>query len=158
MCDAQAAHEKTLTGLSVALAGANLIYGAGMLEAGMSLNFGSLIMDNEIISLIKRFVRGVEVSDETLATEEIQAIGPDGDFFGTDHTFRHMKDETAPKLVDRRVRDAWEADGQTDMYQRALQEARRLAVEHEPLPPDKEVLRQMRAIVAEAEASLGVHR
>ena len=40
-------HEKTLTGLMAALAGANLIYGPGMLESGITFDFAQLVMDNE---------------------------------------------------------------------------------------------------------------
>ena len=45
MTDAQSGHEKTLTGLLPALAGANLIYGLGMLESGVTLDYGQLVMD-----------------------------------------------------------------------------------------------------------------
>ena len=53
MCDAQSGHEKTLTGLLPALAGANLIYGLGMIEMGMTIDFGQLVMDNEFARMIK---------------------------------------------------------------------------------------------------------
>ena len=49
MSDAQTAYEKTLTGLAPALAGASLIYGAGMLESGMTCDLGQMVMDNETI-------------------------------------------------------------------------------------------------------------
>ncbi len=53
MTDAQSGHEKTLTGLLPALAGANLIYGLGMLESGVTLDFGQLVMDAEFARMIK---------------------------------------------------------------------------------------------------------
>ena len=53
MVDAQSGHEKTLTGLLTALAGANLIYGAGMLESGVTIDYGQLVMDDEFARLIK---------------------------------------------------------------------------------------------------------
>ena len=40
MTDAQSGHEKTLTAVLPALAGANVIYGLGMLESGVTLDFG----------------------------------------------------------------------------------------------------------------------
>ena len=87
MSDAQTAYEKTLTGLAPALAGASLIYGAGMLESGMTCDLGQMVMDNEAIALIRKFVAGVSVDDETLAVdhdllrglhafEPIDAFGP----------------------------------------------------------------------------------
>ena len=53
MCDAQSGHEKTITGLLPALAGANLIYGLGMIESGMTFDYGQLVMDNEFAEMIK---------------------------------------------------------------------------------------------------------
>ncbi|MBW2635160.1 MAG: hypothetical protein JRE14_13745, partial [Deltaproteobacteria bacterium] len=40
-------HEKTLTGLIPALAGANMIYGLGMLESGITFDFAQLVLDCE---------------------------------------------------------------------------------------------------------------
>ena len=38
LCDAQAGFESLLTALPEALAGANLIYGSGMVDSGMALD------------------------------------------------------------------------------------------------------------------------
>ena len=54
MSDAQVGHEKTISALLPALAGANLIYGPGMLEMGMTFSFGQLIIDDEIAAMVKR--------------------------------------------------------------------------------------------------------
>ena len=43
---AQSGHEKTLTALLPALAGANLIYCLGMLESGVTFDYGQLVMDD----------------------------------------------------------------------------------------------------------------
>ncbi|NIO04388.1 MAG: Trimethylamine methyltransferase MttB, partial [Proteobacteria bacterium] len=59
-----------------ALAGANLIYGLGMLEMGMTLSFAQLVMDNEFARMIKHVVKGIPVNDETLAVDVIREIGP----------------------------------------------------------------------------------
>ena len=67
MVDAQSGHEKTLTGLMPALAGANVIYGLGMIESGMTFDFGQLVMDDEFAGMIKQCVRGIRVDDESLA-------------------------------------------------------------------------------------------
>jgi len=54
LSDAQSGHEKTLTTLLPALAGANMIYGGGMLEMGLTMSFGQLVMDNEIIAMTRK--------------------------------------------------------------------------------------------------------
>ena len=75
MVDAQSGHEKTITGLLPALAGANLIYGLGMIEMGMTIYYGQMVMDNEFARMIKYLVQGIPVNDETLAVDVIKEIG-----------------------------------------------------------------------------------
>ena len=48
-----------MTSLLPALAGANLIYGMGMLELGVTFSFAQLVIDNEIARMCKRVVQGV---------------------------------------------------------------------------------------------------
>jgi len=88
--DAQSGHEKTLTGLLAALAGANLIYGLGMLESGVTFDCGQFVMDNEFARMIKQCVRGIPVDDETLAVDDIAAVGSFGDFLSLDATLRRV--------------------------------------------------------------------
>ena len=156
MTDAQSGHEKTLTGLLPALAGANLIYGLGMLESGVTMDYGQLVLDNEFARLIKYSLAGIPVNDETLAVEDIAAVGSFGDFLSLDATYRHMREQSMPKLIDRRVREDWASAGSTDAYARAMHEARRLLAEHHPEPLPDGVLAEMRSIIHDAEAELGV--
>ena len=155
MTDAQSGHEKTLTGLLPALAGANLIYGLGMLESGVTMDYGQLVLDNEIARLIKYSVGGIPVNDETLAVEDIAQVGSFGDFLSLDATYKHMREQSMPKLMDRRVREDWASAGATDAYTRAMTEARRLLAEYQPEPLPDAVLDEMRSIIHEAETELG---
>jgi len=138
------------------LAGANLIYGLGMLESGVTFDFGQLVMDNEFARMIKHTVAGIPVDDETLMVDEVHAVGAFGDFLSRDSTLRHMREQSQPKLMDRRVREDWRLAGGTDLQQRATAEAVRILDNHipEPLPP--EVVAELRAIVQDAERELGV--
>lgn len=157
MSDAQTAYEKTLTGIAPALAGASLIYGAGMLESGMTCDLGQMIMDNEAIALIRHFVRGVRVDDESMAVDLIDRVGPGGEFVSSDHTLKHMRDASQPRLFHRDVRAAWEAIGSSDMATRARDEARRVASEHRaPALPD-DVLAEIERIRWAADAEIVAH-
>ena len=156
MVDAQSGHEKTITGLLPALAGANLIYGLGMIEMGMTIDYGQLVMDNEFARMIKHVVGGIAVNDETLAVDVIHEIGVGKNFLSHDNTFKHMRSQSQPKLIDRRTREDWEAGGRTDIYQRALEEARYILENHKPEPLPENVLATIRSIIEESEAELGV--
>ena len=138
------------------MAGANLIYGLGMLESGVTFDYGQLVMDDEFARMIKFAVGGVPVNDETLAVEDIAAVGAFGDFLSLDATYRHMREQSSPKLLDRRVREDWAASGSTDLYTRARAKANEILQSHHPEPLPAEVAAEVRAIVVGAERELGV--
>jgi trimethylamine--corrinoid protein Co-methyltransferase len=155
--DAQAGHEKTLTALLPALAGANIIYGSGSLEMGTTLDWAQLVMDNEFIGMIKHVVKGIAVTDETLAVDVIHEIGPFGDFISHEHTRKHMRIlQSQPKLIDRRRRDFWQELGGTDLAQRAREEAKYILKTHKPDPLPADVLSTLQSLVESAEADLCV--
>ena len=138
------------------MAGANLIYGLGMIEMGMTIDYGQLVMDNEFARMIKYTVQGIAVTDESLAVDVMHEVGVGKDFLSHDHTMKHMRTQSQPKLIDRRTREYWEAGGKADLYPRALEEARYILENHKPDPLPDEVLTTIRSIVEEAEAELGV--
>ena len=96
------------------------------------------------------------MNDETLAVEVIKEIGVGKDFLSHESTYRHMRTQSQPKLIDRRMREDWEASGRKDIYYRALEEARYILENHKPDPLPDDVLAAIRSIVEEAEAELGV--
>jgi trimethylamine--corrinoid protein Co-methyltransferase len=151
----QSGHEKTLTAVLPALAGANVIYGLGMLESGVTLDYAQLVIDAEIARMVKHVVAGVPVNDDTLAVDDIHAVGPFGDFLSLESTMRHMRELSQPRLIDRRVREDWEASGGEDAYTAARREARRLLAEHRPPPLPDDVLAGMQEIVTQAEVDAG---
>jgi len=139
----------------VALAGAGDIYGAGMTESGVTFDPAVLVMDDEWIAMIRYFLGGIRVDAETLAGADIAAVGPFGDFLSLPSTYAHMREQSQPRLMDRRVREEWAADGATDMYERARRRACEILESHRREPLDEEVKRQMRAIVARADRERG---
>ena len=151
-------HEKTLTGLIAALAGANLIYGPGMLESGITFDFGQLVMDNEFARMIKHTINGFSIDAESLAVGIIGEVGPAKDFLMHDHTFRHMRSQSKPDLIDRKGMEEWKASGGKDIYLRATQAARSILDSHKPEPLPDDVAAQLKSIIADTEGELGVDR
>ena len=139
-----------------ALAGANLIYGPGMLESGITFDFGQLVMDNEFARMVRHTINGFPVDDESLAADVIGEVGPAKDFLMHEHTFRHMRDQSKPELIDRRGMEEWKASGSKDIYQRATEEARNILDTHQPEPLPEGVASQIRSIISETEGELGV--
>jgi trimethylamine--corrinoid protein Co-methyltransferase len=137
------------------LAGANQIYGAGMIESGVTFDLGQLVMDNEIARMIKFVVGGIAVTDETMAVDDIAKVGAFGDFLSLDATLKHMRELSQPVVLDRRVREDWEARGATDLATRTRARALELVESHQPLPMDPDVAEQVRRIIEGADREKG---
>ena len=86
--------------------------------------------------------------------DDIARVGSFGDFLSLDATMRHMRETSQPELIDRRVREDWEARGGSDMYQRALVRAREILATHQPEPLPADVQRRIRQIVEAADHEL----
>lgn len=117
--DIQAAYESALTNLLVGMSGADYIHdAAGLTEFDLTVSYEKLVVDNEIIGMCKRVLRGIEVDDEKLGLELILEKGPGKDFLGEAHTVRHMRGEFfMPKLANRQKRRGY--DGSHDALGRA---------------------------------------
>jgi trimethylamine--corrinoid protein Co-methyltransferase len=90
--DAQFAYERLTNAFAPALAGVDLLSGVGTTDSGMAGALEIAVIDNEIISLLKRVSRGCDVNDDTLAFDLMRdVIGNDGVFLGEEHTVKHMR-------------------------------------------------------------------
>ena len=138
------------------MAGANQIYGAGMIESGVTFDLGQLVMDNEIARMIKFTVAGIAVTDETMAIDDIARVGAFGDFLSLDATLKHMRELSQPTVLDRRVREDWESRGATDLATRARARALELVESHQPMPLDPDAAEQIRRIIEAADREKGV--
>ena len=135
-----------------------MVYGLGMLESGVTIDFGQLVMDNEFAGMIKHVLNGIPVDDENLAVDVIHDIGPLKDFLAHKHTLKHMRSQSQPSLIDRRRRSKWQELGGTDIYERASAKAREILETHEPDPLPDDVLATIRSIVDGAEEELGLDK
>ena len=133
-----------------------MIYGLGMLESGITFDYGQLVLDCEFARMIKFTVQGIPVNEETLAVDAIKEIGPGRDFLMHPTTFKGMRNQSRPVFIDRRMRGAWEAAGGTTAYERAMAKARWILDNHQPEPLPDQVLSTIRDIVKQAEAELRI--
>lgn len=120
--DAQYGVEKGLTSMAAALSGANLIYeSSGMTASLLGASFEAFLLDDEMHSHTYRALRGVDVSDETLAYQAIcDAVTGEGHFLGAVETLRAMeRDYFYPKLADRDDPKTWLENGAKDAWDRA---------------------------------------
>ena len=154
MVDAQSGHEKTITSMLPALAGANVIYGLGMLEMGITFDLAQLVLDHEIAAMILHSLDGIVVNDETLSVDVIREMGIGKDYMSHESTYNHMKSQSPAQLIDRKMREDWEMAGGTDAYQRAHEKMIEMLETYEPPPLPATVLDTIQSIVGDAEKEL----
>ena len=88
-----------------------------------------LVIDDELIGAIRRYVRGIGVTDETLALDVIREVGHGADFLSTEHTLRHFREEIRhTRLPTRSKRDAWERQGSRSIEERAATRVQEILV------------------------------
>jgi trimethylamine--corrinoid protein Co-methyltransferase len=148
--DEQAAAEAAFSLVLETLCGAQMVHDVGYLEGGMCNSLEQIVICDELIHYVKRFMQGLEVSEETLALDVIDQVGPHGDFLGTKHTKRHFREDWYPELLDRRTFEAWSADGSKTLRQRARERVDEILESHQPQPLPDDVRRGVDEVLERA--------
>ena len=151
--DAQAGLESGVSAMIGALAGINMISGAGMLDFLACQSAEKLVVDAEGIAMAQRMLAGIEQRTETLATALFEGINFKGDFLKQKATRQLFSVEQylPSAVIDRDSIRGWQEAGGLDTFQRAKVRARQLLETYRRpslgAEPEKE-LRDMMAALA----------
>ena len=152
--DTQAGMEKSTSLLIGAMMGASLTGGLGIAGGGQGASVPQLIIDDEIVGYVRAVLKGVEVSNETIAFDAIQRAGIGGNFLMDPHTLQYMKNRWTPGLSQRLEWERWLEGGGETMLERAVAKKERILREHEPSPLDDLQTKEIDRIVATAEREI----
>ncbi|OGV69215.1 MAG: hypothetical protein A3K19_23360 [Lentisphaerae bacterium RIFOXYB12_FULL_65_16] len=147
--------EKCATMLAAVLGGAIGFGTVGHLENALTFSPQQLVIDNEIARYVRRCVRGVEVTDDTLAYDVIAATGINGNTIDSDHTALHYRDEQLlSPFFDIPVWGRGDSLDRERFERRAREKVKELLAQETepPLTPDQE--KAIDEIVAEAKRDL----
>jgi trimethylamine--corrinoid protein Co-methyltransferase len=154
--DAQAGLESGMTALVGALAGINMISGAGMLDFLACHSAEKLTVDAEAIGMAKRLLEGIQVRTETLATAMFEGINFKGDFLKQRITRELFAQEQylPSDVLDRDSMRGWQQSGSTDAFARAKVRVGQLLSEYQRpgLDPvqEKELQRMVASLAKQA--------
>jgi trimethylamine---corrinoid protein Co-methyltransferase len=143
----QAGLEKACTLLATALAGVEVIHSAigGMLGGAEIADYAQMIVDDELCSMVNRYLKGIAVSEDTLALDLIREVGPGGQFVDATHTARWLRRERfLPRLLERGP-GGGPLDG---IRARADERARTLLDTHQPKHLSEAAAEQIDRLVA----------
>jgi trimethylamine--corrinoid protein Co-methyltransferase len=131
--DAQAGFEKSVTAVPLLLEGADIIYGVGATDAGSSISYTQMILDNELIAGLRRMMQGIDLHDLDEEVALIKANTPRGNFLRAKHTRRTFREHWLPEILSRDTYEGWQAKGET-VAERCQRKAQELLTSHQPPP------------------------
>ena len=147
LADGQSMIERVFNTALPAMAGASILSGAGYVENVYTCDPAQLVIDNEILGMTYRALRGFEVNDKTLGFDVLTRVGPGGDFLTDEHTLEHFRgDYFTPRSFNRKPRDEWVSEGRKDLYENARDRAKTILREHEASPLDADIVKELDAI------------
>jgi len=147
--DMQAGWEQMCTSVMAGLAGLNMVYeAAGMHASLLGFCHESLILSDDLLGQAMRCVRGIEVSDETLALDQMAEVCQDGPghYLGTAATLGRMQtDNVYPNLGDRTSPKEWEELEKPDLVGKARRRKEEILSAPSAAAFDPELDRALRA-------------
>ncbi len=145
----QSAYENTIAMMMAYMNGADVTFGTGLLDGSRILCLENMVVDDEIISMVKRIMRGIEVTDETIAKELIAKLGFNGNYLFDPHTRKHVRELWQARLGETGTFENWKAAGARSTVEKAQDKVREiLAAPAAEFPVD--LGREFDAIIAAA--------
>ena len=146
--DLQAAIESTTQVIFSLLSRTTIPHDAGFLDCADIGSLEMLVMNDEIISMARRTMRGIEVNDTTLMLDVIDRVGPGGEYISAKETAKHFRKEIwLPHLLDRQPWNQWERNGSLSMLDRIQVRIREILQTHVPHPLPDGALEKITAIL-----------
>ena len=134
--DYQAGYEKGMGALISALSGGNLLIFQGGSSGELLYHPVLSILDDDIAGWVGRLLQGVTYTDETLAIDLINQVGPiPGHYLGAAHTREWwQKEQFIPKVADLEAYPVWIKSGKKDALHLAKERMEKILAEHKPKP------------------------
>ena len=150
--DEQAAVEATLSVIMAKLCCSNLVHDVGYMESGLTASFEMFVLTDELAAMMNHVIKGIEVTDETLMLDEINEVGPGGNYLATKQTLKHFREFWFPSLLDRKIRSQWLDAGGTTLGQRLNAKVKKILEKHQPKPLAADQKQKIQEILAKAKA------
>jgi len=146
--DCQAGFEAGMGALLAGLAGINMISGPGMLDFESTQSIEKLIIDNEIVGMVKRLIRGVEDYGSPFASEILNDYEDKEELLSHPTTLKYFRKELflPSTIIDRMTRDSWKQNGSKSARKRAKEQATKLLSKASMHPLEENLERELEKI------------
>jgi trimethylamine--corrinoid protein Co-methyltransferase len=155
--DAQAGLEGTNTMLAAFLSGANLVlHTAGWLEGGLVASFEKLVIDLDLVRILRAQFTPLDVTPESLAFQAHDEVRHGGHFLGAEHTMSRFRDcFYRPLVLTTENFERWTRNGAADAGARATAIYQKLLEGYVEPALDAGTRAELDAYVARRKAELG---
>jgi len=144
--DAQAGYEKAVTAVPLLLDKANIIYGVGATDAGNTISYLQMVLDDEFIAGLRRMMEGIVIHNLDEEVALIKANTPRGNFLKSKHTRYHFQEHWQPAILNRDNYETWRTKGES-IEQICRQKATQILESHTPPPLTASVEAELERIV-----------
>jgi trimethylamine--corrinoid protein Co-methyltransferase len=107
-----------------------MIQNLGYLDSATTGSLELIALCDEIVGWLRRYLRKIEVDEQSLSLGLIREIGPDGWFLESEDTVSHLREDWVPRLFDRAGYETWEEEGRMTLEQRANRLVKTIIAEH----------------------------
>lgn len=158
LVDAQCGLESMGGALLAALAGINMVSGAGMLDFESCQSMQKLVIDAEIIGMVKRLRDGIQIREEPVALDLMRSMGHRSEYLSNPHTLKWFKHEQyiPSRVIDRSNLDGWLHNGGQTARDRARERVAELLKLYQPSPISAELKKEMYRITLAAANKFGM--
>jgi trimethylamine--corrinoid protein Co-methyltransferase len=133
-----------------ALSRATLLHDVGYLESGRACSLAAMVLGDELCGFARAFASALEVSDETLLLDEIDAVGPGGTHLGRNETRRRYRDFWHAGLLEHQPYDRWASNGGATLGERTRRRALELLSREPSLVLPAATARALEGVIAAA--------
>ncbi|CUH84835.1 trimethylamine methyltransferase family protein [Thalassovita mediterranea] len=156
MPDGQAMQQAMMSMMSAVQGGANyILHSAGFLDGLLSMSYEKFMMDLDMCGALHSYMRGLEVTDDTLGFDALAQFGPGEHLFGTDHTLRHYKTAYWDSgFNDDQPFETWDEAGRIDASARANTQWKQVLRDYEAPPLDITKDQEIMAFIEQKKASM----
>jgi len=150
--DAQAGAESAIQVLMSALSGASLVHDVGFLDCADIGSLSYLVLTDELISMVSRIMRGIQVNGETIMLDLLEKIGSDGNFISEPRSAALCRNEAwVPSILDRNTYPAWEKKGSKSTADVVSEKLKKILENHHSSPLPDHAADKIHSILKSAE-------
>ena len=144
--DIQAAVEGSLQDLVSASVGEGLVHDThSWLDHGSTVSPAYFVLGQEILGMVKQFMGGITVTDDSLALDVIAKVGSGGNFLREKHTMQNFKSMFYSDLFDRLQYESWQNKGAQSIEQRLKEKTLALIASPDANPLSPEIVKELDA-------------